>query len=43
VAVFSRPDSAGTTKDLGKFTGLKSKGTYASLLNSDTFNDTFVA
>jgi len=36
------PDSAGTTKDVGKFTGLKSKGTYANLLNSGTFNDTFV-
>jgi hypothetical protein len=34
-------DSAGTTKDVGKFTGLKSKGTYANLLNSGTFNDTF--
>jgi len=35
------PDSAGTTKDVGKFTGLKSKGTYANLLNSGKFNDTF--
>jgi hypothetical protein len=35
------PDSAGTTKDVGKYTGLKSKGTYANLLNSGTFNDTF--
>jgi hypothetical protein len=34
-------DSAGTTKDVGKFTGLKSKGTYSNLLNSGTFNDTF--
>ncbi len=36
-------DTAGPTKDVGKFVGNISKGTYKNALNSGTFDDTLLA